>query len=91
MRIRFLLLIGMSISAVVSSQGAASAESCSDRAAICKGACTPALVSSGQQHGGTVQGCVGSCQSRLRSCLRTGVWVHMGSQNRGMRQKVYRR
>jgi hypothetical protein len=83
------MLIGVAI--VLASHGVAFAESCSDRGAICKAACTPALVSSGQQHGGTVQGCIGSCQSRLRSCLRTGVWVHMGAQNRGMQQKVDRR
>jgi hypothetical protein len=52
------------------------------------GACTPALVSSGEQHGGTVQGCQASCQSRLRSCMRTGIWVHMGRAQRGQQQKV---
>jgi hypothetical protein len=76
---------------ILSAQGVAFAETCSDRAAICRGACTPALVSSGQQHGGTVQGCIGSCQSRLRSCLRTGIWVHMGAQNRGRQQQVDKR
>ena len=70
---------------------AASAETCSQRASICQAACTPALVASGAQHGGTVAGCNASCQSRLRSCLRNGIWVHMGSQNRGMQQKVDRR
>ena len=67
------------------------ADTCSQRASICEAACTPALVSSGQQYGGTVRGCVASCRSRLSSCLRTGVWVHMGVQNRGMRQPVDRR
>lgn len=67
------------------------ADTCSGRADICRGACTPALVSSGQQHGGTVQGCISSCQSRLKSCLRSGVWVHMGSARRGERQTVDKR
>ena len=67
------------------------ADTCSQRASICEAACTPALVSSGQQYGGTVGGCVASCRSRLNSCLRTGVWGHMGAQNRGMRQPVERR
>jgi len=67
------------------------AESCSDRHGICQAACTPALVSSGAQHGGTVAGCQSSCRSRLNSCLRSGIWVHMGSQNRGMQQKVEKR
>lgn len=69
----------------------ASADTCSGRAGLCRAACTPALVASGQQAGGTVQGCLASCQSRLRSCMSTGVWVHMGSQTRGMRQKVDKR
>ena len=68
----------------------AAADTCSGRAAICRGACTPDLVSSGRQAGGTVKGCLASCNSRLGSCMKTGIWVHMGSQTRGMRQKVDR-
>ncbi len=69
----------------------ARADTCCGRADICRAACTPALVSSGQQHGGTVPGCVSSCQSRLKSCLRSGVWVHMGSARAGERQTVDKR
>ena len=64
------------------------ADTCSGRRDICLSACTPALVSSGAQHGGTVAGCQSSCRSRHSSCMRSGIWVHMGSQNAGMKQKV---
>jgi hypothetical protein len=67
------------------------AETCSDRAALCRAACTPENVASGAQHGGTVRGCQSSCQSRLNSCLRDGTWVHMGSQRFGERQAVDKR
>ena len=67
------------------------AETCSGRASLCRAACTPQLVGSGEQYGGTVEGCVASCGSRLKSCLRTGIWVHMGARNRGMQQEVERR
>lgn len=76
---------------VAMSPAPASADTCSGRADLCRAACTPALVSSGQQYGGTVPGCLTSCQSRWRSCMRTGIWVHMGSQTRGMQQKVDKR
>jgi len=76
---------------VAAATAPAAADTCSGRAALCRGACTPALVSSGQQAGGTVQGCLTSCNSRLRSCMKTGIWVHMGSRTRGMRQQVDRR
>jgi hypothetical protein len=69
----------------------AQADTCSGRAGLCNAACTPQNVASGAQHGGTVAGCRASCQSRLRACLKSGVWVHMGSQTRGMRQTVDRR
>lgn len=69
----------------------ARAETCSVRAAACRAACTPALVSSGQQYGGTVAGCLASCRERRRTCLATGTWVHMGSQRRGLREQVGRR
>jgi hypothetical protein len=84
---RFIIVLG----AAVLWNTAALADTCSGRAAICRAACTPVLVSSGQQHGGTVGGCIASCQGRLRSCMRTGVWIHMGAQTRGMQQKVDRR
>jgi hypothetical protein len=67
------------------------AASCSERVGACYGACTPELVSSGQQAGGTIAGCRASCASRLRQCMRSGVWVHMGSQRRGMQEQVDRR
>lgn len=73
---------------VTVASGPALADTCSGRRDICLGACTPALVSSGAQHGGTVAGCQSSCRSRHASCMRSGIWVHMGSQNAGMRQKV---
>jgi hypothetical protein len=66
----------------------ARADTCSGRRDICLGACTPALVSSGAQYGGTVAGRQSSCRSRHSSCMRSGIWVHMGSQNAGMQQKV---
>jgi hypothetical protein len=69
----------------------AAADTCSGRANLCLAACTPALVASGEQHGGTVPGCRASCRSRLQSCMRTGIWVHMGSRTRGMQQQVDRR
>lgn len=71
--------------------GSASADTCSGRASLCQAACTPALVASGEQHGGTVSGCRSSCASRLRSCMRTGIWVHMGSRTRGQQQQVERK
>jgi len=67
------------------------AETCSERAGLCDDACTPALVDSGAQAGGTIAGCHASCQARLRSCLKTGVWVHMGAQHRGLQQRVDRK
>jgi hypothetical protein len=67
------------------------AATCSERAGACQGACTPELVSSGQQAGGTVPGCRASCLSRLRQCVGSGIWVHMGSQRRGMQEQVERR
>jgi hypothetical protein len=69
----------------------AGAETCSGRANLCLAACTPQNVSSGAQHGGTVSGCRASCQSRLKNCMTSGVWVHMGSQTKGQRQQVDRR
>lgn len=69
----------------------AAAESCSTRASLCLGACTPALVGSGQQHGGTVEGCRKSCNERKASCLRSGVWVHMGARTRGQQEAVEKR
>lgn len=82
-----LALLGL----LIALPGTALADTCSQRAGICDAACTPALVSSGQQHGGTVPGCLASCRSRLSSCMKTGIWVHMGAQNRGMRQAVDKR
>jgi len=77
--------------ALVLSSASALAETCTDRASLCQGACTPQNVASGAQYGGTVAGCQSSCRSRLQSCLKTGVWIHMGSQTRGQRQQVDRR
>jgi hypothetical protein len=85
-----ILIACLSLCVVVAASAPARADTCSGRHGICQAACTPALVSSGQQHGGTVQGCMSSCRSRFNSCMRTGVWVHMGSQNRGMKQTVDR-
>ena len=76
---------------VVVSLSSACAETCTDRAGLCQGACTPQNVASGAQHGGTVAGCQASCRSRLQSCLKTGIWTHMGSQTRGQRQQVEKR
>jgi hypothetical protein len=67
------------------------AESCSDRAGLCLAACTEQNVTSGAQYGGTVKGCQASCNSRRKNCLKSGVWVHMGSQTMGQRQQVERR
>jgi len=55
------------------------------------GACTPQLVSSGEQYGGTVAGCQTSCRGRRATCLKSGVWVHMGAARRGERQSVDKR
>jgi len=77
--------------ALVLSPDSGLAETCTDRAGLCQGACTPQNVASGAQYGGTVAGCQSSCRSRLQSCLKTGVWIHMGSQTRGQRQQVERR
>jgi hypothetical protein len=66
-------------------------ETCSHRAGLCRAACTPGNVASGAQYGGTVQGCLRSCNSRYASCMRSGIWVHMGARTRGMRQQVERR
>ena len=66
------------------------ADSCSDRSSVCVAACTPRQVESGAQFGGTIAGCRKSCQSRLRSCLKTGVWIHMGSARRGEQERVDR-
>ena len=77
--------------ALVLPSSSALAESCTDRAGLCRAACTPQNVASGAQHGGTVAGCQPSCRSRLQSCLKTGVWVHVGSQTMGQRQQVDRR
>ncbi|MBL8588676.1 MAG: hypothetical protein JNK46_09110 [Methylobacteriaceae bacterium] len=71
--------------------GPAAAQSCSNRAAACGAACTPQLVGSGVQFGGTVEGCRASCAERRQRCLREGVWVHMGSARRGERESVERR
>lgn len=76
--------------AVFASVQAAHADTCSDRGSICVAACTPRQVDSGAQFGGTVAGCRKSCQSRLRSCLKTGVWIHMGSTRRGEQERVDR-
>ena len=65
-------------------------DSCSDRGGVCVTACTPRQVESGAQFGGTVVACRKSCQSRLRSCLKTGVWIHMGSARRGEQERVDR-
>jgi hypothetical protein len=79
--------LGLMVAAVTS----AAADTCSGRAGLCLAACTPALVASGEQYGGTVPGCRASCRTRLKSCMRSGIWVHMGSRTRGMRQQVDRR
>ena len=76
--------------ALFASIGAARADSCSDRGGVCVAACTPRQVESGAQFGGTVAGCRKSCQSRLRSCIKTGVWIHMGSARRGEQERVER-
>ena len=76
--------------AVFASVQAARADTCSDRGGVCVAACTPRQVESGAQFGGTVAGCRKSCQSRLRSCLKTGVWIHMGSARRGEQERVER-
>lgn len=83
--------LAVALAAALLAVASAQADTCSGRASLCNAACTPHNVSSGAQHGGTVPGCRASCQSRLRSCLKSGVWVHMGSQTRGMRQSVERR
>lgn len=67
------------------------AETCSDRSGLCLAACTEQNVSSGAQFGGTIKGCQTSCRSRHQNCLKTGVWVHMGSQTMGQRQQVDKR
>jgi hypothetical protein len=83
-----LMLAGL---AFALSSSSAVAETCSDRAGLCQGACTPQNVTSGAQYGGTVTGCQKSCRSRLQSCLKNGIWTHMGSQTMGQQQKVDRR
>lgn len=82
------LVACLSFCVAIAASAPAFADTCSGRRDICLGACTPALVSSGAQYGGTVKGCQSSCRSRHSSCMRSGIWVHMGSQNRGMQQKV---
>ena len=82
------LLAVSALCIAIAAAAPARADTCSGRRDICLSACTPALVSSGAQHGGTVAGCQSSCRSRFSSCMRSGIWVHMGSQNRGMQQKV---
>jgi hypothetical protein len=69
----------------------ATAETCSDRANLCLDSCTPQKVAPGAQHGGTVAGCRASCQSRLKSCLRTGIWIHMRSLTQREHQQVEKR
>jgi hypothetical protein len=89
MRSLFLLIlpsIFLSLSAT-----AGLAESCSQRAGACNGACTPELVSSGQQAGGTVPGCRSSCAQRLQACMKSGIWLHLGSRDRGLQEQVDRR
>ena len=76
--------------AVFASAQAARADTCSDRGGVCVAVCTPRQVESGAQFGGTVAGCRKSCQSRLRSCLKTGVWIHMGAARRGEQERVDR-
>ncbi len=76
---------------LVGPAGEAMAQTCSERAAACGRACTPDLVSSGVQHGGTVPGCRTSCADRRKTCLRDGVWVHMGASRRGERETVTKR
>ena len=85
------VLAMLAVAMLFTHSSTAVAESCSERHLICQGACTPELVSSGRQYGGTVAGCRKSCRSRLNRCLRTGIWVHMGARNRGLQQKVDRR
>ena len=70
---------------------AALAASCSERFSACQAAFTPQFVSSGAQAGGTVSGCHASCASPLQQCMRSGIWVHMGAQRRGMQEQVERR
>ena len=82
-----LLLIA---SAMIATARSSYAENCTNRANYCSSACTPALVASGEQVGGTIAGCLASCKSRLYSCLKSGVWTHMGRDRRGERQKVDR-
>ena len=76
---------------VIGWSAAAVADTCSDRASLCRAACTPQNVSSGVQHGGSVSGCISSCQSRLSRCMKSGIWVHMGSARRGEQQRVEKR
>jgi hypothetical protein len=79
------------LTVIICTASPALAANCSERAGACQGACTPELVASGQQAGGTIAGCRASCTSRLRQCLRSGLWVHMGAQRRGMQEQVERR
>ena len=79
------------LAVIVCGAAPALAASCSERAGACQGACTPQLVSSGQQAGGTIAGCRASCGNRLQRCLRSGIWVHMGAQRRGLQEQVERR
>jgi hypothetical protein len=88
---RWSFRLGLLIVAAATSTNSATADTCSGRASICRAACTPQNVGSGVQHGGTVEGCVASCQSRLSRCFRTGIWVHMGAARRGEEQRVERR
>jgi hypothetical protein len=81
----------LGITALLSPAGPALAASCSERAGACHAACTPQLVSSGEQAGGTVAGCHSSCATRLQQCMHSGVWVHMGAQRRGLQEQVERR
>ena len=70
--------------------GSARADTCNDRSEACLAACTPRQVESGAQFGGTVHACRRSCSSRLRSCLRTGTWIHMGARRRGEQERMER-
>ena len=76
--------------AMIAAAQSSRADTCTNRADACSSACTPALVNSGAQFGGTIPGCLASCKSRLNTCLKSGVWTHMGRDRRGERQKVDR-
>jgi hypothetical protein len=67
------------------------AETCSSRASVCLEACTPQAATSGTQLGGTAVRCRASCQSRLNSCLRTGIWIQMGPGTPLQHQHVEKR